>query len=491
MDPDGSPPRLEIRRLGRRFGATEALAEVSLQVAIGEIVALLGENGAGKSTLVEIVAGRLRPHSGSILVDGQPVTAHSSREVQRLGIAVVHQHFQLVEAFTVEENLRLATNGAVSRERWQEVEQQLGLPLPDPASRVAGLSVGQRQRVEIGKALLYRPSLLLLDEPTAVLTPAEAETLFVDLRQLAAGGTGVLFITHRLDEVHALADRAIVLRRGRLVARLPAAATQEQLSQAMVGQLPVPPTRPAPPETSEPLVTLRSVAVAGRVHPTDLEIRAGEVVVLAGVDGNGQSALAERLAGLAEGTGEITIAGHRVDHAHPATLRRLGVWVIPADRRREGVAGDLTVAENLVLGRHRQPPFRRRGLLDRAEVTRQATTAIEQFGVVARPHQRARELSGGNQQKLAVARALAAKPRLVVAIHPTRGLDVAAQSGVRSLLLECANNGAAVLAVTADIEEALLLAHRILVLSRGRVIGCGDASTPPAVLARWIGGEAA
>ncbi len=485
------PSRLEVRRLGRSFAAVQALAEVSFTVARGEIVALLGENGAGKTTLVEIVAGRLRPDHGEVRLDGQTIHAHSPRDVQRRGVAVVHQHFQLVEAFTVEENLRLASAGEISRARWQEVESTLGLQLPNPQARVRELTVGQRQRVEIGKALLYRPSLLLLDEPTAVLTPAETEVLFQDLRQLTANGTAVLLITHRLDEVRAVADRAVVLRGGRLVGTFPGSAPSAQLSTAMVGRIPPQPARPEPPKTSAPIAQLRAVAVPGHLQPTDLDLHAGEIVVLAGVDGNGQSALAERLAGLTDGPGTITVAGRRVDGQHPATLRRLGVWAIPADRRREGVAGGLSVAENLVLGRHRRPPLCSRGLLDPRQVEREAEAVISQLGVVGTPDQMAAELSGGNQQKLAVARVLAGDPRVVAAVHPTRGLDVAAQTAVRSLLIECAARGAAVLVVTADLEEALAIGHRVVVLSRGQIVGSGEPTTPIETLARWIGGEVA
>ncbi len=489
----GAAPLLVVAGFTRRYPGVTALDAVDLRVAPGEVVALLGENGAGKSTLVELVAGTLRPDGGTMELEGAAFAPDDPRAAWARGVAAVHQHLHLVEAFTVGENLELALPAPRRRElarRWRELGAGLDLELPRLDAPVAGLGIGQRQWVEVGLALLVEPRLLLLDEPTAVLTPREAEALFATVRRLAAGGTGVLFITHRLDEVQQVADRVVVLRRGRVAAELGARVPSRALAEAMVGEL-VPPVEAVPARPGPVVARLVEVAAPPRLAPLDLALRVGELVVLAGVDGNGQSEAAERLAGLAEGPGWLELDGRRLARPHPADLRRRGVWVVPADRTREGLLPGLTVAENLVLGRHRDAPFIRHGLLRPEEIRRAASRLIKELQVAGRPSQPAGGLSGGNQQKLLVGRALAARPRVLVAIHPTRGLDVAAQRTVRRLLLEARATGVAVLVVTADLDEARTLGDRILVLSRGRVVGEGDRSTPLERLAQWVGGEAA
>jgi len=486
-------PLLEVSDLVRHWPGVRALDRVDLEVAAGEVVALLGENGAGKSTLVEILGGGLRPHGGEVKLDGRPFCPRDPRQAAEQGVAVVHQHFQLVEAFTVEENLRLAMRGrsreAVARS-WAALEERLGLALPPPGAVVAALGLGDRQRVELGKALAWGPRLLLLDEPTAVLTPRESEDLFEAVRRLAGEGTAIVFITHRLDEVRRVADRAVVLRQGRVAASLPADAAPVELAVAMTGERPSPATASAR-RLGDVVARLRGVAAPPRLAPFDLELRSGEIVVLAGVDGNGQVVAAERLAGLECGPGVVEVRGEELRGADPETLRRRGVWVIPADRVLQGLAPSLTVAENLALGRHRRPPLGRRGWLNHGAVAEQARQLITAFAVAGKPGQAAGELSGGNQQKLVVARALAARPLVLVAIHPTRGLDVTSQNQVRRDLMKAAGEGVALLVVTADLEEARLLGDRILVLSHGRVMGEGDRETPRERIAAWIGGEAA
>jgi simple sugar transport system ATP-binding protein len=349
---------------------------------------------------------------------------------------------------------------------------------------VRALSVGERQWLEVARALLTQPRLLLLDEPTAVLTPGESERLFATVRGLSESGVAVLFITHRLDEVRRAADRVLVLRRGLMVAELPSQAPTAELAAAMTGE--ETPVASGPERTPGSVVArLEGVASPPRLQPLDLELKAGEVVVLAGVDGNGQVEAAARLAGLSRGPGTVEVGGERVRRPEPDVMRRLGVAVIPADRAREGVVPTLSVAENLVLGTPLRFPLRR------SELALQAHEMIGRYALVGRPEQPAGELSGGNQQKLVVARALEGRPRVVVAMHPTRGLDLHAQVAVRRLLLEAAAAGTAVLVVTADLEEARELGDRILVLSRGRVVGSGDRATPFSTLARWLAGEVA
>jgi simple sugar transport system ATP-binding protein len=364
------------------------------------------------------------------------------------------------------------------------LERAVGITLPPLGTPVRALSVGERQWLEVARALLAAPRLLLLDEPTAVLTPGEAEGLFATVRTLRQRGAAVLFITHRLDEVRRVADRVLVLRRGRLVAELEPQAAASELAAAMTGEEPPVPERPE--RALGPVVArLLGVSAPPRLQSLDLELRAGEVVALAGVDGNGQVEAAARLAGLSGGPGVVEIGGRRVRRPDPGAMRRLGVAVIPADRAREGVVPSLSVAENLVLGTPLPFPLRPSQLWQRA------AEMIERYALVGRPDQSAGELSGGNQQKLVVARALEGRPPVVVAMHPTRGLDLNAQVAVRRLLLEAAAEGSAVLVVTADLDEARELGDRILVLSRGRVVGCGDRTTPFTTLARWIGGEVA
>ncbi len=485
-------PLLDVRGLCRSYGDTTALAGVDFEVGSGEVVALLGENGAGKSTLVEILSGMLSPDAGSMSIEGRAFCPGDPRAARERGVGVVHQHFQLVEAFTVAENLRLATGfGAdLMRPLARRMEDEVGLPLPPLEQPVQSLGVGERQRVEIAKALAGRPRLLLLDEPTAVLTPGEADALFAGIRKLVDRGAAVVFITHRLDEVARAADRVVVLSRGRVVLQIGAGAPPEQLARAMVG----PQTQAVRPQRGTPgpvVLRARGVAAERRLEPLDLDLHSGEIVVAAGVDGNGQGALAERLAGLASGPGVVEVDGRVVYSGGPGPFRRNGVWVVPGDRSRDGVVGPMTVAENLVLGRHRRLPFCHRGLLNRRAVHGEAGRLVEGYGIDGRPEQRAETLSGGNQQRVVLARCLEASPRVLVAMHPTRGLDVAAERAVEQRLLEAAAEGCTVLVVTADLEAAWRLGDRILVFSRGRVVGEGGPDTDPALLARWVGGEAA
>jgi ABC-type uncharacterized transport system ATPase subunit len=470
---------LSIDRIARLFGFLKALDEVSFDVASSEVLALLGENGAGKSTLVEILGGRLRPSEGTIALDGQPYAPGDAREARRHGISVVHQHFQLVESFTVEENLRLA--GADSKhigQLWHNLGSDLALDLPNLRTPVRQLGVGERQWLEIGKALLFQPRVLLLDEPTAVLTPLEASRLFEVINTIAVRGAAVIYITHRLDEVREVASRTVILRRGKVVFSGDASTQASELAERMIG--PIPPIKRPQHAKGAVVARLKGIKAPPKLHTLDLEIASGEITVLAGVDGNGQTVVAERLAGLSDGPGSIEIDGKTIDHAEPFELRRHGVALIPGDRSRQGIAPSLSVAENLALGQ--------RGLKMK-NLSQFAEPVLERFKVKGHSDQAIEELSGGNQQKIVVGRCIQAKPKVLVAIHPTRGLDVRAQQQVHKALFEAAAGGSGVLAVTADLDEARFIGDRILVFSRGRVIGEGNRETSAEVLSGWFGGE--
>ncbi len=472
-------PTLSIRCLVRIFGSLRALDRVSFDVAPSEVLALLGENGAGKSTLVEILGGSLRPSEGSVTINGRTYTPHDASDARRHGISVVHQHFQLVESFTVEENLRLI--GANRRNliaQWRQLGDDLNIDLPNLPTPVRQLGVGERQWLEIGKALLFQPKVLLLDEPTAVFTPRESGRLFEMIAKVAARGAAVVFITHRLDEVRKVASRAIILRRGKVVFSGDASTRPSELAEKMIGSLQ---TFEGPKHSKGKIIArLKGIAAPPKLHPFDLDLSQGEITVFAGVDGNGQVAVAERLAGLTDGPGSIEINGETIVAAQPHKLRQRGVALIPGDRSRHGIAPSLSVAENLALGQRR---------ITTKSLEAFARPILEHFNVTGRHDQALCELSGGNQQKIVVGRCLHAHPKVLVAIHPTRGLDVRAQQQVHEALFEAAAGGSAVLAVTADLDEARLIADRIFIFSRGRVVGEGDRQTPAHVIAGWAAGE--
>ena len=489
-------PLIETEGLTKVYpDGTVALQGVSLSVQPGEIHGLLGENGAGKTTLTKILSGLLPPTSGEIRWKGSPVRFHSPREALRQGIGMVHQHFALVGPFTGLENIALGAEGsgalgpvqaAAIRGKLEAIMSESGLraPLEVPVER---LPVGVQQRVEILKMLYREVELLILDEPTAVLTPQETDELFETLKGLRAQGKTVIFITHKLKEVIEITDRITVLRGGRVVASLETkGATPEKLSALMVGREVVSEARRRPkvsrPRAGEPVLAVRNLGVRGEsgihtVEDLSFEVRTGEIFAVAGVQGNGQTELVEALTGLRPFRGEVRVLGRSLKGLLPGEIGALGVAHIPEDRRKMGLILPFTVAENSVLGLQRFPRFR--GALGRLRwrtIYEHARALIRKFSIQA-PGVRApvSSLSGGNQQKLVVGRELSKSPKLVIAAHPTRGLDVAATQYIRDLLSDLRDEGVAVLLVSADLDEVFQLADRIGVMYEGRFTGVAPA----------------
>ncbi len=467
---------LRLEGITKRFGPVLANDHIDLEVRPGEVLALLGENGAGKTTLVSILSGLYAPDEGRILWEGWPVHIPSPRAAQRLGIALVPQHPELLEAQTVAENLALGLDlpwllpRRALRARLKALLQDhpLGVPLEAP---VAQLSAGEKQRVEILRALLLRPKLLILDEPTSLLTPPEAEGLFAEIARLKAQGLGVVFISHKLEEVLRVADRIAVLRGGKKVGEMPrAVATKEALVRLMVGRDLEPLPRARPPR-EEVVLEVRNLTVPRLGFPlqgVSFTLRAGEILGVAGVAGSGQKELLEALAGLRPYGGEVLYRGQPLPQ-DPVRLFELGVAHIP-EERRQGLVYGMTLAENLALRTF--PRFSRYGVLDYRGLEAWARPLLERFRIrPIDPRARARLLSGGNAQKLILARELAQGVRLVLAMHPTYGVDALAQEEVHRLLLALVEEGAAVLLVSEDLDELLALAHRVGALFHGRLVG--------------------
>jgi general nucleoside transport system ATP-binding protein len=490
-----SPPVLRLAGISKRFGSLVANDSISLDLAAGEVLALLGENGAGKSTLVSILFGHYVADAGSIEVFGKPLHAGQPRAALAAGIGMVHQHAALADNLSVLDNVILGTEPLwrwrsrrqAARAQLQEMAQRLGLPI-DPDARVGDLAVGQKQRVEIVKALVRGARILVLDEPTAMLTPQESESLLAMLGPMVAQGLSIVFISHKLDEVMRVSDRVAVLRAGKLVAQ---AATQEvtaaQLATWMVGHELAPPERHAVRRRGEVVCSLQAVHSGGtprdRLNGVSLALHAGEITAIAGVSGNGQLALAELLCGLRQASaGHMTLA-NTPWRADPAWLVAQGVARVPEDRRAVGLVGDLPVWENAVAERLRGPAFSRWGVVRRGAALPYAEQIAHRFDVRgAGPLAPARTLSGGNMQKLILGRALLAPdgnaPRLIVAHQPTWGLDIGAVAAVQQRLIAARDAGAAVLLLSDDLDEVLLLGDQVAVMHAGRL-------TPARAPAAW------
>lgn len=476
---------VEMRGVTKQFPGVLANDRIDLQVACGEIHAIIGENGAGKSTLMSILSGILRADEGKIFLKGVPVHGRPD-QVARLGLGMVYQHFMLVPNFTVAENVvlgqepggRIHLDLAAAQSAVRRLGKHYGLEL-DPGARIQDLSVGEQQRVEILKVLYRGSDVIVLDEPTQVLTPQERDELFATLRRLVEDGRTIIFITHHLDEVLALGDRVTVLRRGRVVASMATGdADVATLAELMVGREIGAGERRTESQLGNVLLEVNEVsALSSRglraLKGVSFEIQAGEILGLAGVEGNGQRELVETLTGLRPPwAGRIRIAGQDAAGWRPGEFLDAGVAVIPEDRRGRGVIEAFTIAQNLVLGRHSRPPFSRWGILNLAAIEREASRLVAEFNIVPpAPDVPVVTLSGGNQQRVVVAREFAKKPKVLVAAHPTRGLDVAGRQFVHGALLRERTEGAAILLISSDLEEILELSDRIAVIFEGRLTG--------------------
>jgi len=480
---------LQMEGITKRFGTVLANDGVNLAAGSSSLHALLGENGAGKSTLMKILGGLQQADAGRILLDGQEVRPRSPREAARLGIGLVHQHFMLVDTLDAVDNLRLA-HPALRRPDVEKLGQDHGLhvPLDRP---VGQLSVGERQRVEILKALGQDVSVLVLDEPTAVLTPQEAESLFTVLRAMAARGRTVIFISHKLPEVLALCGAVTVLRHGKTVAerKLGGDVTPEHLAAWMVGRNIQLDGRREPAELGEPCLVLRALAARG-LAPTTLSVRRGEILGVAGVSGNGQTHLAEALAGLLPASGSITLDGQELTGLSVRGRLEQGLAYVPEERNGVGAVLPMTVAENAIL--RDAPSLAKRGWLRPEAVSKRAQELVETLDVrCAGVQARAGTLSGGNLQKLVVARELARRPRALIAAQPTRGVDVGAILEIHRLLLAERTRGLATILISEDLEELRRLCDRIAVMYAGAVAAVVDGETPAEELGLLMAGGGA
>ena len=464
-----------------------AVDDVTAEFGPGEIVALVGENGAGKSTLMNILSGLYQPSSGEILIDGEKVRFRDPGDAIARGIGMVHQHFMLVPTLTVAENVVLGREPRrlgffdvrAALASVEATTRRFGFAL-HPDARIEDLTVGSQQKVEIVKVLYRGARVLILDEPTAVLTPQESEDLFAVMRQLAAAGHTLILISHKLREVLSVAARIYVMRRGRLVAQVKAAETSsEQLATLMVGQSQPAgagsPRRASPGDAVLEADGLEALGSSGlpALRGVSLRVRAGEMVGVAGVDGNGQHELAEVVTGLRPfQTGSLKLMGKPVEVASPGTVRRMGVAYVPEDRFQRAIIAPMQVEENIALGRQRQPPFARGAWIDFGGRRSRAVSLLESFDVrPPDPEAPIGELSGGNQQKVVLARELDVAPKLLVVVQPTRGLDVSAVNAVHQRLRQERERGAGVLLISLDLEEVLTLSDRLYAIYEGRITG--------------------
>ncbi|MFC7274120.1 ABC transporter ATP-binding protein [Paractinoplanes rhizophilus] len=489
------PLRLELRGITKRFGDLVANDHIDITVEPGEVHALLGENGAGKSTLMNQLYGLLQPDEGEILVDGEAKVFRTPRDAIAAGIGMVHQHFMLVPVFTVAENIALGAEdvrggplGILDRRRNRRdvlaTSEKYGLPV-DPDALVENLPVGAQQRVEIVKALTRDVDLLILDEPTAVLTPQETDELLTVMRSLAQTGKSIVFITHKLREVKAIADRITVIRRGRTVGVASPDTSEDELAAMMVGREVSLEVSKSPAEPGREVLKISGLIVdddrgVRAVDRVDLTVRAGEVLGIAGVQGNGQTELVEAIVGLRGiRAGRLELDNESLADMGTKKILRSGVGYIPEDRSHDGVVKEFSVAENLVLDMYDRPPFGNAFKLNPKAVSENAGERVEQFDIRTSSADHAvSTLSGGNQQKVVVAREMSRPLRLMIASQPTRGVDVGSVEFIHNQIIHERDNGTAVLVVSSELDEVVGLADRIAVMYRGRILATVSPDMP-------------
>jgi ABC-type uncharacterized transport system ATPase subunit len=476
---------LEVHNITKHFPGVLANDHVDFRLEKGEIHGLLGENGAGKSTLMSVIYGLYAPDEGEILIGGKRVTIHEPRDAIEHGIGMVHQHFQLIDPLTVVENVMLGNevtigpflNRAAVERQVMEISRQYGLET-QPRAYIQDLPVGAQQRVEIIKALYRKADVLILDEPTAVLTPQEAEGLFKIMRSLVERGVSIIFITHKLKEVLAICDQITVMRLGRVVGTVkPAETSEAKLAEMMVGRQVMLQVEKRPATPGRPILQIRNLNVLDdrdlpAVRDVSLEVRAGEILGVAGVQGNGQTELVEAITGLREvKSGQVLINGEETTHYSPREITELGVAHIPEDRNRDGLVGPFPVMDNLVLNTYYRPPFARGVRMDERAIQANAEKLVKEYDIrTPSVATIASSLSGGNQQKTIVAREFSRPIKLLVAAQPTRGLDVGSIEFIHGQIVRKRDDGVAVLLVSAELDEIMSLSDRIAVMYRGRIV---------------------
>jgi general nucleoside transport system ATP-binding protein len=495
--------KLELKGITKRYGSLVANDHIDLTVEQGQIHALLGENGAGKTTLMNVLYGLAQPDEGEILIDGQPQHLGSPGDAIRAGIGMVHQHFMLVPVFTVAENVTLGMErtrvlGLIDRRRTRrdvrELSERYGLEV-NPDALVEDLPVGVQQRVEIVKALLREASVLILDEPTSVLTPLETEELFRIMRDLRAGGRSLVFISHKLKEVQEIADTITVIRRGRVVGERPPTTSDAELASLMVGrsvQLRVtkPPASPGDVRLDVQGLTVMSEQGKSALDEVSFEVRAGEILGVAGVQGNGQTELCEALLGLVPAAaGSVRLEGRDLTHATPRQRLHSGIGYIPEDRQEDGLVAGFSVADNLILDVYNEPPYSSGIALGLGTINRTAAERVADFDIrttsTATP---VGTLSGGNQQKVILAREIGREVRLLVASQPTRGLDVGSIEFVHRRIVEQRDQGLGVLLISSELDEIYALSDRIAVMYEGKITGFRDPDVPAEELGMLMAG---
>jgi simple sugar transport system ATP-binding protein len=498
--------KLELRNITKRFGTLVANDNISLTLAPGEILSLLGENGAGKSTLMNVLYGLLQPDEGQILIDDKQVKFAGPGEAMAAGVGMVHQHFMLIPVFTVAENVVLGhePTGKVgnldldaARKLVKEISDRFGFDI-DPDAKIQDLPVGAQQRVEIIKSLARDAKILVLDEPTAVLTPQETDELMDIMRDLSKNGTSIIFITHKLREVQKVADRIIVIRQGKVVSEASPKATAGELASLMVGRdVDLDTKKKAAKLGAETLVVKDLTVLDDRnqqmVDGISFSVNDGEILAIAGVQGNGQTELAEAILGLRKiHSGSIEVAGQDLTKSNVRQVLEAGVGYIPEDRKKDGLVGQFTIAENLMLDGSFGKPFAKGVQIDFAKRDEIAAKLIKEFDIrTPSADTMAKQLSGGNQQKVVVAREMSRDLRVLIACQPTRGVDVGSIEFIHEQIVAARDAGKTVVIISTELDEVLALADRIAVMYRGRIVGIVDAKTSREKLGKMMAGIAA